>query len=527
MFQPVHFGKYYLYERLAVGGMAEIYKAKLYGVDGFEKNMVVKQILTQYARHEEFVQMFVDEAKICVSLSHGNIVPVYELGQIEDIYFIAMDWVDGKNLGELLDAGLDREMPLSVPHALYITSEILAGLDYAHRKTDEHGEALHIVHRDVSPQNVIISFEGEVKIVDFGIARAATKAHATEAGVIKGKFGYMSPEQAQGKEVDGRSDVFATGILLYEMLTLERLFHSDSSVFTLERVKRADIPTPSRTNPKLPPQLDAIVFKALERNSRKRYQSAGEMRKDINKFLFQLEQEASANTVTTYMQGLFSEELVKRKRQGPLPRPLPPAAAVPVAAQAPVDAPSPPASGPAVTAPAGPQDLFGASSVASSAVDIGELETMEESRLDMGVAEEPLDLDFTYGGAAKRAKWLVISLVLAALVLGYVFLRAPISSMFSTMGRVVDESSARLAQKDLGTILVRSQPSGAAVYFGNRKIGSTNMRIRKIDPEIEYELVLTMEGYPPWARKILPSDWRQNKKMEIQIFKDWAADSLH
>ncbi len=201
MSQPVKFGKYYLLERLAVGGMAEIYKAKMYGVDGFEKQMVVKQILPQYARNREFVTMFIDEAKITVSLSHGNIVPVYELGQIDGIYFLSMDYVDGKNLGELLDAGIDAKDMLEVPHALFISREVLAGLDYAHRKTDERGNPLNIVHRDVSPQNVLISFDGEVKIVDFGIAHAATKVHATQAGVIKGKFGYMSPEQALGKDV--------------------------------------------------------------------------------------------------------------------------------------------------------------------------------------------------------------------------------------------------------------------------------------------------------------------------------------
>jgi serine/threonine protein kinase len=245
MSQPIKFGKYYLLERLAVGGMAEIYKAKIFGVDGFEKQMVVKQILPQYARNREFVTMFIDEAKITVSLSHGNIVPVYELGQIDGIYFLSMDYIDGKNLGELLDAGIEAKNLLSVPHALFIACEVLAGLDYAHRKTDERGNPLNIVHRDVSPQNILISFDGSVKIVDFGIAHAATKAHATQAGVIKGKFGYMSPEQALGKDVDSRSDIFTAGILLWEMLTLERLFGGESDTQALDRIKRADVPPPS------------------------------------------------------------------------------------------------------------------------------------------------------------------------------------------------------------------------------------------------------------------------------------------
>ncbi len=499
MFQPQQFGKYYLYERLAVGGMAEIYKAKLYGVDGFEKNMVVKQILPQYARHREFIQMFIDEAKICVNLSHGNIVPVYELGEIDGIYFISMEHVDGQNMGELLDAGLDENKPLSVPHTLFIASEILAGLDFAHRKSDERGSPLGIVHRDVSPQNILVSYDGEVKIVDFGIARAANKMHATEAGVIKGKFGYMSPEQATGKDVDARSDVFAAGILLFEMLTLERLFHGGTDVVTLERVKRADVPTPSRTNPKLPPQLDAIVFKALARNPADRYQSAGEMRLAISRFLYKLPEEASSKTLSVYMKELFATELKERASQPRLKIPL---------AQ-----PAPPA--PAQPAPA-PADLFEAPGSPAAGAEVGP-----------GVAfDGDLDTSFSYSGAGRKLKWIIIGGLLAGLVICGIVFRSQISHIFATIGDVVDESAERLAQKKLGTLIIKSRPTGAAVYFDNRKVGTTNMRIGKIDPQKEYEIVLTMRGYPPWSRRLLPSDWKQGDKMRIQVFKDWTADSF-
>ncbi|HUU02870.1 MAG TPA: serine/threonine-protein kinase [Myxococcota bacterium] len=506
MFQPQQFGKYYLYERLAVGGMAEIYKAKLYGVDGFEKNMVVKQILPQYARHREFIQMFIDEAKICVNLSHGNIVPVYELGEIDGIYFISMEHVDGKNMGELLDAGLDENKPLSVPHALFIASEILSGLDYAHRKGDERGGPLGIVHRDVSPQNVLVSYDGEVKIVDFGIARAANKMHATEAGVIKGKFGYMSPEQATGKDVDARSDVFAAGILLFEMLTLERLFHGGTDVVTLERVKRADVPTPSRTNPKLPPQLDAIVFKALARNPADRYQSAGEMRLAISRFLYKLPQEASSKTLSGYMNDLFAADLKERASQ--------PRLKIPLAQPAP-QAPAQPAPGPAdlFGAPDGPAAVAGNP---AAGVEIGH-----------GVAlDGDLDTSFSYSGAGRKLKWLIIGVLVASLVICGIVFHAQISHVFATIGDVVDESADRLAQKKLGTLIIRSRPTGAAVYFDNRKVGTTNMRIGKIDPQKEYEIVLTMQGYPPWSRRLLASDWKQGDKMRIQVFKDWTADSF-
>jgi serine/threonine protein kinase len=501
------FGKYYLYERLAVGGMAEIFKAKMFGVDGFEKTMVVKQILPQYSRHREFIQMFIDEAKITVSLSHGNIVPVFELGEIEGIYYIAMECVDGKTLGEVMDAGLDSGRRLSIPHALYICAEMLAGLDFAHRKTDDDGRPLGIVHRDVSPQNILLSYDGAVKVVDFGIARAATKVHETQAGVIKGKFGYMSPEQAMGQDVDRRSDIFAAGILLYEMLTLERLFQGATDGVTLDRVKRADVPTPSRTNPQLPPKVDAIVFKALARRPEDRYQTAGEMRQAVIRYLYSLPDEASAETLSSYVRGLFAEELEARKCQPPVAMPQqPPAQPAPapvVAAGA-----SPPAQPP-------PEALFqplpsgGPSAPAAGGLD-----------------DDAVD-DFSYARAGRRAKWIALLVLLGLLVAGGVVFGPAIGRLFDTMGAVIDESAERLAQKKLGTLYVRSRPKGASVYFSNRKVGTTDMRISSIDPSREYELVLTLEGYQPYSRRILPADWKQDEEqMTIQVFKNFAADAL-
>jgi serine/threonine protein kinase len=508
MFKPTPFGKYYLYERIAVGGMAEIYKAKLYGVDGFEKNMVVKQILPQYARHREFIDMFIDEAKICSTLTHGNIVPVFELGQIDGVYFISMDFVDGKNLGELLDAGLDKNLPLSVPHALFIAGEILAGLDYAHRKTDDQGRPLNIVHRDVSPQNVLVSFEGEVKLVDFGIARAASRAHATEAGIIKGKFGYMSPEQALGQPVDARSDVFAAGILLYEMLTLERLFAGGTEVVTLERVKRADVPTPSRINSRLPPELDAIVFKALARDPAERYQSAAQMRLAISRVLYKLPQEASSQTLSRYIKQLFAEEISKRAEK-PQPRP---SAEIMQKLLLASEASEPHRNRP-VPPPLQPEPL----SLLQPQPQAGPF-------VDNPAVESGIDVDFYYGNLGRKLfRWLALALVVVLIVLGIVY-RAQIGRALGVVDQVVKESADRLAKKPLGTLLVRSRPSGASVYFDNRKVGTTNMRIGNIDPDKEYELLLSLDGYPPWSRRIVPADWKESKDMQLDIFKDWNAD---
>ncbi|MCA9670628.1 MAG: serine/threonine protein kinase, partial [Myxococcales bacterium] len=305
MFKPVQFGKYYLTERIAVGGMAEIFKAKLYGVSGFEKPMVVKQILPQYARNAEFIKMFIDEAKIAVSLTHGNIIPVYELGRIDGVYFIAMEYVHGKNLGEILESARDRRMQLSIDDAVYIAIETCKGLDYAHRRTDAQGSSLGLVHRDISPPNVMVSMTGEVKLADFGIAKATHKLGNTEAGVVKGTYGYMSPEQLLGDVVDHRTDIFSCGILLYEMLTGRRLFGGGSELEAMERVKEARVQAPSTMSSRVPSALDPIVARALAKDPADRYATANEFQLELSRFLFSSGAGASATTLTGFINRLF------------------------------------------------------------------------------------------------------------------------------------------------------------------------------------------------------------------------------
>jgi len=308
VFQPTQFGKYYLTRRIAVGGMAEIFQAKLFGVGGFEKQMVVKQILPQYSRNAEFINMFIDEAKIGVTLTHGNIVPVYELGRIGDTYFIALEYVDGKDLAEILEKARAAQKPISPEHAAYVAIEICKGLDYAHRRTNERNQPLGVVHRDISPPNILISREGEVKVTDFGIAKAIHKLGTTESGVVKGTFGYMSPEQVRGLPVDHRTDIFSTGILLHEMLTGRRLFVGKNDLEAIERVKEAQVPAPSAINRNLPGAIDPIVFKALAKDPNDRYTTANEFQLALSRFLFTSGTGATAATLTTYMRGLFGDE---------------------------------------------------------------------------------------------------------------------------------------------------------------------------------------------------------------------------
>jgi hypothetical protein len=310
--EPFPFGKYFLLDRINVGGMAEVWKAKTYGVEGFEKIVAIKRILPSIAEDEEFISMFIDEAKIAVQLSHASIAQVYDLGKIEDSFFIAMEYVAGKDLRAIFDRMRKRHEILPFPLTCHIVGRLCEGLDYAHRRLDGNGHELSIVHRDVSPQNVLISFEGEVKLIDFGIAKAANKVSRTRAGVLKGKFGYMSPEQVRGLPVDRRSDVFALGILLYELLTGERLFFTDSDFTTLEKVRTVDILPPRSYNPRIPEALERIVLKALAREPAERTAWASELGEELQRF-GQGHEGVTQRDLARFMKSTFAEDLEREK----------------------------------------------------------------------------------------------------------------------------------------------------------------------------------------------------------------------
>lgn len=307
--KAVSYGKYYLLERLAVGGMAEIFKAKQVGARGFEKHLVIKRILPHLSEDPEFVVMFEDEAKIAAQLSHANIVQIYDLGEIDSSLYIAMEYLDGRNLRDVTRQAKNRGLKLSIEMASYITIEVCKGLDYAHRKKDSNNHDLGIIHRDISPQNIFLSHEGEVKILDFGIAKAKSQANKTEAGILKGKFGYMSPEQAAGKEINQQTDIYAAGVILYELLTEKRLFSGKSDFEKLEKVKKGDVSAPSLLNPDIPHALDQIVLKALAKDPAKRYQSAADFQTDLSRFLYSTGSEFTSLTLSIFMKTIFSKEL--------------------------------------------------------------------------------------------------------------------------------------------------------------------------------------------------------------------------
>ncbi len=311
-FQPKPFGKYFLIEKLATGGMAEIYKAKTFGVDGFEKQLAIKRILPHCSNDKEFIHMLIDEAKLSVLLSHTNIAQVFDLGKVGDDYFISLEFVDGSNLREVMNRAQETGEALPAEIAVYIMSEICKGLDYAHSKKDSDGNPLNIVHRDVSPQNVLISYEGEVKIVDFGIAKAAMNMSHTMAGVLKGKITYMSPEQALGKPVDYKTDIFSAGLILYELLTGKKFFTGDTQFEVLKKIRSTRI-TESSFPDSIPAGLKVILAKALAYSQKDRFENAGDMQLELTKYLYSTYLDFSPRKLSNLMRRLFSDEIQRKK----------------------------------------------------------------------------------------------------------------------------------------------------------------------------------------------------------------------
>ncbi len=306
---PRLYGKYFLLELINVGGMAEVFKAKMFGVEGFEKIVAIKKILPEIAEDKEFIRMFIDEAKIAVRLQHPNIVQILELGKIEDSYFIAMELVNGKDLKTIRKRMKRVDLLMPPEQSAFAISQVCDGLDYAHRKCDEKMNSLNIVHRDISPQNIIISYEGTVKLIDFGIAKAKSKSTKTQAGMLKGKFSYMSPEQVSGQPIDRRSDIFSIGVVFFEMLTGKRLFLGKNDVETLEKIRKAEVPPPSVFNSLVPPELDRIVLKSLAKDRDERYQWASELAEDLKKFSYTTDQQFSRQDMMNFMSEFFADEL--------------------------------------------------------------------------------------------------------------------------------------------------------------------------------------------------------------------------
>lgn len=302
-------GKYTLLRKLSSGGMAEVYLARQKGLVGFEKLVVLKRILPHLAQQPGFVQMFLDEARTAADLRHPNVVHIYEIGEDRGTYYIAMEFLDGQHLRHIEQRARERKTNLPLEVVLQVTMDAARGLQYAHTKTDLRGRPMGIVHRDVSPHNLVVTYEGYTKIVDFGIAKARTQLTATAPGVVKGKVAYLSPEQASGKELDGRSDIFSLGIILYELTTGTRLFLRSTEVATIHAVLSGEVKKPSEIAADYPRALEAIVLKALANNRDRRYEDAATLVDDLQAFAVAKGLRVSPGVVSDFLHQLYDEEI--------------------------------------------------------------------------------------------------------------------------------------------------------------------------------------------------------------------------
>lgn len=307
-FTPAVFGRYRLVERIGVGGMAEVFEARLKAAAGTEKVVCIKRILPHLSGNSDFMALFVSEAKIALPLTHGNITQVFDFGEVDGVYYFAMEHVRGQNLSRVLRRVCEADNTLDVPTSLYIASEVCRGLHYAHTYTDGTGAAVVVVHRDVSPHNVLISYNGEVKLTDFGIALAATKADPGE-NVVRGKPCYLSPEQADGSAGDPRSDIFSMGTVLYEMLSGVRPFEGETDAETLEKVRTLQVDPPSALNADVGVDLDQIVLKAMAKDPSQRYQRAGDLQVDLSRVLHERRADYTADRLASLMKDLYAWEL--------------------------------------------------------------------------------------------------------------------------------------------------------------------------------------------------------------------------
>ena len=288
--------------------MAEIYLARAHSVGGIEKQVAIKRVLPSLTRNKRFVNMFLDEARLSMHLSHANIVTVFDVGRADDTYFIVMEYVEGYNLRRIFQRAAEKAFRIPVHYAAFLMMEVCKGLAHAHEIRGPDGQPLGIVHRDISPPNILISKAGEVKITDFGLAKAVTQLELTDPGIVKGKFSYLSPEAAQGKTVDARADIFAVGILLWELIANRRLFMGKTDMETVELIRKAEIPAVSLFNKEVTPELEKILEKALSRDPKTRWHSARDLADALARYLFSNSLKATSHDVAEMLTALFSIE---------------------------------------------------------------------------------------------------------------------------------------------------------------------------------------------------------------------------
>ncbi len=302
-------GSYEIVRKLARGGMAELFLSRTVGPEGFDKLVVLKKILPSHAENPKFVRLFLDEAKLAATLDHPHIARVYDQGKVDGHYYFTMEYVHGQDVRTTMRRTARVEQPLPIDHAVQIARNVAAALHYAHERRRADGTLLDIVHRDVSPSNILVSYDGAVKLVDFGVAKAATSTVKTRTGALKGKIAYMSPEQAKGAAIDRRSDIFSLGIVLWEMVTSQRLYRAENDLATIQMIINSKPQPPSQLRRDITPELERIILRALAIDLDTRYQTAEQLQHELEEHARERRLAQSATSLRSYMQELFADEI--------------------------------------------------------------------------------------------------------------------------------------------------------------------------------------------------------------------------
>lgn len=310
--------KYQVLRKIGEGGMAEVYIADMLCQPGYSKRVAVKRVLPKLAQNHRFIRMFLDEARLGLLLNHSNIVHVFDVGRAGGSYFIVMEYVNGVNLKEIYELYTERNLLVPIELTLAIAVEICRGLDYAHRLTDREGNLLRVVHNDINPANVLLSAGGEVKLVDFGLSEAAVHVEKTDPDVVRGKFGYLSPEAAWGRGTDARADIYAAGVILYEMLTGMRLFRGSNDLESLQLARESYVPAPSQYNPEIPPSLEQVVYYALARDPAVRYPDARQLGQALSQVLFEIGRPVDPFTIGDMVSMVRDERRSERSERAAL-----------------------------------------------------------------------------------------------------------------------------------------------------------------------------------------------------------------
>src|SRR5262245_7872888 len=300
-------GRYTVLKHLATGGMADVLLGRTDGIEGFERHVVLKRIRSEHAKDQRFIQMFLDEARVAANLHHQNIVQVYDIGESNGEYFFAMEYIHGEDLRKLLSAVSKSRTHMPLGYVCLIVGAAAAGLHHAHERKGTDKKPLNNAHRDVSPSNILIGYDGAVKVVDFGIAKAAMRQVETRSGSLKGKVSYMSPEQCKGEDIDRRSDVYALGVLLYELATTTRLFKGENDYMQMDAIVHGKVPLPRVRRPDLPNELSSIIMRALSVDRNRRYQTADELRIALDQYAIKAGLTASTSALASYMNKMFGQ----------------------------------------------------------------------------------------------------------------------------------------------------------------------------------------------------------------------------